>query len=499
MRNLIAGSTLSAMSHSMINKEVPKSKLALSDQKSAYLKKLLRGAALVVYPIVDFTGIVGCCLLAYFTYDALNIGKQMYYQWGTLFVGAILTGFLTCTVLYFTGAYRKESSLLNISELQSVIKGICLAFILFTLATYLLRAHPSRYMVAIAFTFCMIFMVIQRTILYHLHPIIGKWMSIHKRVVIYGAGEVGTALYRQLLNSPRFNYLPVGFIDDDPAKLNQHLSCSGFNTNHSLTVLGNFKDLPRIVTDHKVNFIFVTISGITNQHLETVFQKAHQLGIRVRFIPNLYRAFLHRLRIAQIGSIPLIEEVEPGFNIYRYFKRVFDILVTLVILPIVLPLSFIIGLLVKLDSRGPVLFKQMRVGKNGKKFKLYKFRSMQSSTPAYAINPTKFDDPQITRIGRFLRKTSLDEIPQLINVLKGDMSLVGPRPEMPFIVAEYNDYHRERLKVLPGITGLWQLSGDRSKSIHENMDYDLYYISNMSLFLDVGILLETLFFSFRGI
>ena len=109
------------------------------------------------------------------------------------------------------------------------------------------------------------------------------------------------------------------------------------------------------------------------------------------------------------------------------------------------------------------------------------------------------NDARVTKFGRFLRKTSFDEIPQLINVLKGEMSLVGPRPEMPFIASEYTDFHRERLKILPGITGLWQLSGDRRKAIHENMEYDLYYTNNMSFFLDLAILLETLIFAFRGI
>jgi lipopolysaccharide/colanic/teichoic acid biosynthesis glycosyltransferase len=117
----------------------------------------------------------------------------------------------------------------------------------------------------------------------------------------------------------------------------------------------------------------------------------------------------------------------------------------------------------------------------------------------YSVNPLDQRDPRITRVGRFLRRMSLDELPQIVNVLKGEMSLVGPRPEMPFIVAEYDEIHKERLKVLPGITGLWQLSGDRKKAIHENMDYDLYYIRNMSFFLDIAILIETFIFAFRGI
>jgi len=159
----------------------------------------------------------------------------------------------------------------------------------------------------------------------------------------------------------------------------------------------------------------------------------------------------------------------------------------------------VVSAAVKLDSKGPVFFRQKRVGINGRLFEIFKFRSMTAESDPYAVNPTKKGDARITKVGRFLRKTSLDELPQLFNVLKGDMSFVEPRPEMPFIVDSYSEIHRERLKVLPGITGLWQLSGDREKAIHENMDYDLYYIKNCSISLDLAILIETLLFAFRGI
>ena len=124
---------------------------------------------------------------------------------------------------------------------------------------------------------------------------------------------------------------------------------------------------------------------------------------------------------------------------------------------------------------------------------------IRSLGPISPICPIDQDDPRITKVGKFLRKTSLDEIPQIFNILKGEMSFVGPRPVMPFIVEQYNQFHKERLKVTPGITGLWQLSGDRKKAIHENMDYDLYYKKHVSFFLDLAILIETLIFAFRGI
>jgi lipopolysaccharide/colanic/teichoic acid biosynthesis glycosyltransferase len=185
--------------------------------------------------------------------------------------------------------------------------------------------------------------------------------------------------------------------------------------------------------------------------------------------------------------------------LYEAAKRVFDFAAASALLLLFSPLLLIIAALVRLDSSGPVLFRQQRVGKGGRPFQVYKFRTMLQGAPAYSKSPTVSSDPRITSLGRFLRRSSLDELPQLLNVLKGEMSLVGPRPEMPFLVETYSARQRQRLQVLPGITGLWQLSADRAFLIHENIQYDLYYIRHRSFFMDVAILLHTLVFAMRGV
>jgi len=154
-----------------------------------------------------------------------------------------------------------------------------------------------------------------------------------------------------------------------------------------------------------------------------------------------------------------------------------------------------VAALIRIDSAGPVLFRQTRVGEKGRTFRILKFRTMHADSPAYMDSPCSPMDPRITTVGRFLRRTSLDELPQLINVIRGDMSLVGPRPEMPYVVAGYNELQRERLSVRPGITGLWQISADRERPIHENISYDIYYIKNRSLLLDLAILVRTALFA----
>jgi lipopolysaccharide/colanic/teichoic acid biosynthesis glycosyltransferase len=184
---------------------------------------------------------------------------------------------------------------------------------------------------------------------------------------------------------------------------------------------------------------------------------------------------------------------------YDALKRMFDIVVSFALLILLFPVFAIVAFAIKLDSAGPAIFTQKRAGKNGAEFRIYKFRTMRNDTERYDLSPTRSSDQRITRLGRFLRKSSLDELPQLVNVLLGDMSLVGPRPEMPFIVDTYTQYHRQRLAISPGITGLWQLSSARTAPIHENLHYDFYYIHHRTFFMDLAILIHTLFFSFRGI
>ena len=187
-------------------------------------------------------------------------------------------------------------------------------------------------------------------------------------------------------------------------------------------------------------------------------------------------------------------------RLYEVTKRAGDFILALLLMVFTLPPWGVLAALIRLDSKGPALFSQLRVGRQNRVFKLYKFRTMRLDAPKYGIHPTTSDDPRITRLGRWLRRSSLDELPQLINVLKGEMSLVGPRPEMPFIVETYNLNQRQRRlpKVTPGLTGLWQLSADRSLLIHENIQYDLYYIRHRNFFMDLAILLHTVAFAMKG-
>jgi len=191
------------------------------------------------------------------------------------------------------------------------------------------------------------------------------------------------------------------------------------------------------------------------------------------------------------GDIRMSEAADWG-------KRLFDTGLSLLLLVLLLPVFPVVALLVCATSSGPALFRHVRVGRNGIPFRIVKFRTLHAHTPPYQISPAPEADERVTSVGRFLRRSGLDELPQLVNVLRGEMSLVGPRPEMPFIVAQYSELERERLRVPPGITGLWQISVARGRPIHENMAYDLCYLRNRSYLLDVVILVRTALFALFG-
>jgi lipopolysaccharide/colanic/teichoic acid biosynthesis glycosyltransferase len=216
----------------------------------------------------------------------------------------------------------------------------------------------------------------------------------------------------------------------------------------------------------------------------------------------LHGLFARRDSWERLGSLPQGALGRPSYlsaRRYRVAKRSCDIVGSLFLFMTLFPLGVMIAILIKFDSSGPVFFRHHRIGRDGKHFILWKFRSMRTDVPEYGISPRSMLDGRLTRIGRSIRRLSIDELPQLINVLRGDMSLVGPRPEMPFIVDGYRPFERGRLATKPGLTGLWQISPARAFPIHENLQYDLHYINNQNLLLDCAIILRTIAAVVRGI
>jgi lipopolysaccharide/colanic/teichoic acid biosynthesis glycosyltransferase len=245
--------------------------------------------------------------------------------------------------------------------------------------------------------------------------------------------------------------------------------------------------------------LIVTIPSLSREALSELQDTMGEAGIWLASVPRQDYGLEASGVFADLDG-ELITSIQPFESgpFYSLMKRAFDIVCSAALLLLLSPLFFVLGCMVKLDSKGPIFFKQTRIGKGLRPFRMLKFRSMYIEAPQYSNSPRLSEDPRITKVGKTIRRLSLDELPQLINVFLGDMSLVGPRPEMPFIVEKYGARERLRLQVIPGITGLWQLSADRAFEIHENLAYDLYYIRYKNFFIDMAILVHTFLFAMRG-
>lgn len=320
-----------------------------------------------------------------------------------------------------------------------------------------------------------------------------------RRVLIVGAGEVGRRVGNMIRQYAWTGVHLVGYLDDDPAK-----------QNGDGAILGKVEQIHDIVESEQIQDVVIALPrrayGLINQLILVL----HDLPVNVRVIPDYFSLALYRAQVEDFGGLPMISLRDPALSdVQRFSKRVFDLVVGGLLLLTALPPMVIIALIIKLTSPGPVLFRQERVGENGKLFTMYKFRSMipgaekmQETVNEVDDNGNvihkKEDDPRVTRIGRFLRRTSLDELPQLLNVIKGDMSLVGPRPELPWLVERYEPWQRKRFAVPQGITGWWQVNGRSGKPMHLHTEEDLYYVQNYSLRMDIYILIKTPFTVLRG-
>lgn len=455
----------------------------------------------VYYQVFDLIVVFFSIVASYQMYRVLEIGKGVFYTNSEIILVSSACSLVTVIVMTFTGTYTKESGVLNSREIQNTLRGVTLSFFLFILIFYFGKIELSRYVIMFSYVMSAVLLVTGKILIYYHHPFQFLLKKFQKKILIYGAGEIGTTLFRHIVDSPRLNLVPVGFIDDNPDKQNTLIRSCGFrNKIKTIPVLGPYSDIEKIVRNHEIEAVYIAVSNMTDDRLMETILRLENMNLNVWFVPNLYKFYLHKIKVGRIGQVPVISKDYDEHLKYEFLlKTGFDFLVSLILLLVLSPLFAVIAMMIRTDTPGPVFFRQTRIGRHGKPFTIYKFRTMHTDADPYAVNPTSGTDARITTTGRILRKTSLDELPQLINVLKGDMSLVGPRPEMEFIVRQYNEVHRERLKVKPGITGLWQLSGDRMVAIHENMEYDLYYVKKWSFFLDIAILFKTAVFAFKGL
>jgi exopolysaccharide biosynthesis polyprenyl glycosylphosphotransferase len=312
--------------------------------------------------------------------------------------------------------------------------------------------------------------------------------AVGRRVLIVGAGARGQDIAQELVADPRSPYQVVGFADDDPA-----MSCVG-----ELRVLGGFGEILELVDRYGIDDVIIAyMPSWQEDFVKQAMQRQNGSAVQIKVLPGFYDAMLGDCRIERIMDIPLVRITGNGpSRVFLVAKRGFDTVCSAVILFATLPLLALLAAAIKLTSRGPFLFCQERVGRHGRVFRMYKLRTMVLDAERFTgpVLAHEYDE-RITPVGRFLRKTRLDELPQFWNVIRGDMSIVGPRPERPEFADEFAERipgYRQRLNVRPGITGLAQVYGDYLTSVYHKLRYDWIYINRLSIWQELRILLRTI-------
>jgi exopolysaccharide biosynthesis polyprenyl glycosylphosphotransferase len=321
--------------------------------------------------------------------------------------------------------------------------------------------------------------------------------SRQRRVLILGAGSVGRELENQIKDNPRLSLRVVGFLDNR-------------FENQGADILGSLDSLQSVTSKYHPDDVVIALPKEDYAQTEQIISELHHLPVRVWLIPDYFRLALHKAAVEDFAGIPMLDLRAPALSEgQRVIKRAFDLTITLFSLPFALLLMGLVALAIRLGSKGPILFGQQRLGENGRLFTMYKFRTMQPGADELRHSVEREDehgrllhkeagDPRVTRVGRTLRRSSLDELPQLFNVLKGEMSLVGPRPELPYMADRYETWQRQRFAAPQGITGWWQVNGRSDRPMHLNTEDDLYYIQHYSLLLDIFILFKTITVVLQG-
>ncbi|MGC2210415.1 MAG: sugar transferase [Candidatus Korobacteraceae bacterium] len=447
----------------------------------------------------DFAAATVGVIAAYSIYHLLKLGREIVYPTKTLLCGALGFAFLYVLMLDREGAYRSGHGLLFVRETERTLRVSSQAFLLLLAVSILASQLISRWVLGIVLFLVPIVVVIQKQLFRAFVSFLHTRGRGIRKVVIYGAGATGKRMLSAIVRSPNLGLNPVAIVDDNRAEVGKDVYAFDYHRRSCVPVISG-PLTPQLLKSYGTALVVVAIPSLGRHKFTAVAEAAAEAGARLAFVPTQAIASDAWLDYVDLDGQLLATVTTPtSKSLYRTSKRVCDIIAGVALLILASPILTFVALAVRIESEGPVIFAQRRVGRNGELFVLYKFRSMQVDAPRYGFSPTDAKDARITRVGRFLRKTSLDELPQLWNVVKGDMSLVGPRPEMPFIVEQYGPRERQRLSVVPGITGLWQLSADRAFLIHENLEYDLYYIRNRGLFMDLAILLHTALFAMKGV
>lgn len=396
-------------------------------------------------------------------------------------------------VFFFYKFYHRRHAAILLDEIYQMFAAVSVAMLL-TIA-FLGFALPElgyqRLMIAFAWGAGLVLIPFGRWA----HGRIQRWFQRRgvgvERVLIVGTGEVGWMILQKIQHTPGLGYQVVGFVDVN----------TGPSQVLGLPVFGGINNLPYIIEQQGIGEVIIGLPEASHQELVGIVSQCEREKVSIRVFPDVFQIMASEVTISDLGGLPLLTIRDVALRGWKLtLKRIVDVAFSSVFLLFASPLMILTAVAIRFDSRGPVFFVQERMGLDAKPFKVLKFRSMRQDAEANGPGWTTKDDPRRTRIGTFLRKSSIDELPQFINVLLGDMSVVGPRPEQPAYVEQFRQSiprYMERHREKAGITGWAQINGLRGDtSIAERTKYDLWYIENWSLWLDFKIILRTAFKTF---
>jgi len=394
------------------------------------------------------------------------------------------------------GFYSEKRFPTYLAMITSLVKGVSLDFVALSVVAFLLGIKPFPRVFVIAYFFmALISLTVARIILYYYLDRRNRTAFNTRQILLIGTDKRIASLVNALEGQRSWGHQIAGFLSVDGQHNWEELKIDS---------LGDLDDFDHVLQDYHVDEVIFALPKDFPIDLETYMHKCERIGVSFRIVPGLFDIDQPRLKVESLQGIPTLAAYSGSATASGLlYKRLLDLVAGFVGFVVFLMIYPIVGLAIKLDSPGPVLFKQRRIARNNRPFNLYKFRSMhvdaearkrelldksEMSGPMFKMQ----DDPRITRVGKFLRKTSLDEFPQFINVLKGEMSLVGTRPPTPGEVEQYEDWHRRRISIKPGITGLWQISGrNKITEFSEVVKLDLQYIDRWRFWNDLVILWKT--------
>lgn len=441
----------------------------------------------VLYGAGDFLTLL-CCFVGINAFYAHGMSEQNYLYLITLiFTWIFITSKNKIYYLHLHNGlrYRFKNHLKTHFEMIAVL---CLF--------YLVLGIPKGYTKSQFITFLLSFPVINMIVNYLLFAIV-RSMRINgrnvRKALVVGAGRVGAHIENYFHQNPDFGYRIIGFLDDNPE-----------DSDLQYQIIGRISDMDKVLKEKKVDEVIIALPTHLDEKIQFVADKADYHGIRVRLVPDYFRLLGRNYKTTSFGDMPIINIREISLDRFRFatLKRVCDVIFSLMALIMLAPLFLVLAILIKWESAGPVFYCPIRLGQGGRQFKLYKFRSMYQNDAAVAgkASTTK-DDPRVTKIGRVIRKYSLDELPQFINVLIGDMSVVGPRPHRIFlneVMQREVDNYMIRHYLKPGITGWAQVNGwrgptDTEEQKNNRTAHDLWYVENWTPILDIKIIFLTVF------